>query len=385
MARSPRSTPDETSPLLSLLRTLAIVRLDFIQLNFRRLLALQPQGHLIPMVKANAYGHGLVAVARALRGEEGILGFGVATLSEALALRDSKIEQPLLVFADGPIFDDTQIALYERNQITAVVHNLEDLKRIVTARAGFPFHVKVNTGMNRLGLEPGEFIQALPLLKKAGMRFEGIMTHFATAEEPSGRLARGQSKRFRAALSTLGAAVPRWVHACSTRALYEAETLGMDDVCNVARPGIGLYGYGLPKKAGLLPALLWQARVIRWRKLQKGDCVGYGATFRAARPQAEAVLAVGYGDGLPRILSNKSIAGRAVLGRLSMDLTAVDGTGLQPNLWVPIIGAPGADGDELAKAAGTIIYEILTSLSQRVPRVYHRDEQGKGGVRSWER
>ena len=364
------------SPLRPEPRTLARVDLRRLRANFLHLARLGREhgvNGLVAMVKADAYGHGLLPVARAIAREQSLAAFGLATLQEGEALREAGLSTPALVFADGLPFDEGLIQRYRRSGLTAVVHDLQDLRRIVGSRDGLAFHLKINTGLNRLGMDRDDLVKAMPLLKKALAqgRFAGVFTHFAAPEDPRGALSRQQIARFREALAVLGAAVPPQVPSSSTRALFETRPLGLSGLCTWARPGIGLYGYGLPERAGLKPVLQWSARVLRVRRLKKGDRVGYGGTFRAPRAMDEAVLGLGYGDGLPRILSNRSLGSRAILGRVSMDMTCVEGKGLRTGSRITVLGDGIAQGEGLAQAADTIIYELLTAISKRVPRVYH--------------
>ena len=160
------------------------------------------------------------------------------------------------------------------------------------------------------------------------------------------------------------------MHAAATRSLIETRALGLWGLCNVARPGIGLYGYGLPKKCGLKPVLEWRALVLRTRRLNKGDRVGYGGEYTARGGETEAVLGCGYGDGLPRALAGGTIGRRKILGRVSMDLMSIAGNGLRVGHSVRILGESVDQGERLALDAGTIIYEILTGISTRVARRY---------------
>lgn len=367
---------ESSSPLNPLPRTLARVDLRRLKGNFqilRRLGRAQGVQGLVAMVKADAYGHGLLPVARALSAQPGLAAFGVATLQEGEALREAGLRQAALVFADGLGLDDALLQRFRRSGLTPVIHDLKDLRRVLKSKDPVPFHLKFNSGLNRLGLDREDLVKALPLLRSpaARGRFEGIFTHFAAPEDPRGALSQDQVGRFRDALALLGEGAPPQVHASSSRALYEYRALGLSKLCTWARPGIGLYGYGLPAKAGLRPVLQWTARVLRLRQLKKGDRVGYGGSYRAPRAQVEAVLGLGYGDGLPRILSNREVAGRAVFGRVSMDITCVDGRGLRAGSRVVVLGDGVAQGEAQARAADTIIYELLTAISKRVPRVYH--------------
>ena len=180
--------------------------------------------------------------------------------------------------------------------------------------------------------------------------------------------------RWRHVLTEHSSQLPPWIHLYSSIGVARGLELGQD-LGNLTRPGIGLYGYYAEAlHAEVKPVLHWFAKVVKMRALAAGEHVGYGGTFHAQKATTAATLAVGYADGLCRSVSSQKLGGidrgRLVLGRISMDLTVVEGSGLKEGQWFQILGASPEQGYELARQSQTIVYELLTGLSQRVPRVY---------------
>ncbi len=383
-------------------RTVAEVDLARLRANFKALYALQKkygappkhapasasqQGGLIAMIKANGYGHGLLPVARALQGEPGLVGYGVATLDEAMQLREGGVKERILVCTDALPLTAEMETLLEQHALTPVIHRPEDLKTALKSNRKYCFHAKINTGLNRLGLDLDEFAASEDALRTAAAsgRFEGLFTHLASPDAPQSALTKRQVGRFKAVLSILGTDVPQFIHAAATRGLIEAKALELDGICNVARPGIGLYGYGgghsnspSPSTLNLSPVLTWKARVLKVRKLDAGEKVGYAGTYTAKKAMTQAVIAVGYGDGMGRLHSNGELGGRAIMGRVSMDLTVIEGKGLKCGDWFTILGDQPHQAEGLATQGQTIVYEILTALSHRVPRVYYAGQVAGG-------
>ena len=341
--------------------------LEALVTNARTVQALAPRSRLLPMVKANAYGLGVVPVVRALE-QVDPWGFAVATSHEGCELRDAGIRGRVLVM--GPQTETLDLAA--RRDLTPALGSIEQIAAWLALAPGRPFHVEVDTGMARWGLW-WESFAADAAAFAAAPGFEGIFTHFhSPAEKPE--TVREQWARFQAALAALPRR-PALVHAAnSAAALAFPETIG-----DLARPGIFLYG-GRAGAQRPRPVVEWRTRVLatRWREV--GETVSYGATYTTAARTCLATLAAGYADGLPRSLSNAGAAlieGRLLpfAGRVTMDFTMVASTG-----WAPPVGSAatliGRDGDatidldEVAEAAGTISYEILTGLGQRVARVY---------------
>jgi alanine racemase len=323
-----------------------------------------------------------VPVAQQLELEPSVCALGVATLEEGIELRRNRIQKPIWVFSECTPFREEFAQICARYALVPVLHQFQDLRRCLSYRVRFPnlqYQLKFNTGLNRLGIDPSEAGEVRRLLVQTGLGPQGVCTHFAEAENPKSALTRAQVRAFRALVGDFGHLVGSYIHSANSAALLEEKHLQLGGFCNSARPGLAVYGYGHSPEAAanLEPALTWAARVLIHRRLAAGDRVGYGGTFRAAKPMASSVLALGYGDGFPRLLSNQPLlldgaTRRRVLGRVSMDLTVV--TGEYPaDSWVTLIGDGAGQATTLARASKTIVYEILTSISPRVPRVYELD------------
>lgn len=344
-----------------------------------------PETRVMAVVKADAYGHGAVPVARVALGA-GATWLGVAIPEEAVPLREAGIACGILVL--GPIAPDQAdlVAAHDLDQCVSDQAQAEALDRAARARGRvLALHLKVDTGMGRVGLRPREVrrvaekIWALP-----SVRLAGLMTHFADAEADEPGFAREQLVRFAEAARELAAAgIPAPLrHAANSAALLFLPEARLD----LVRPGIMLYGYhprgprGGPEPP-LRPALRLRTAISQIQDVAQGESVSYGRTFVAPRDLRVATLPVGYADGCGRLLSNRGrvlIRGQRVpiVGRVCMDMTMVDVSGF-PDVRVGdeavLIGRQGADeitADEVAELQGTISYEILCRIGPRVPRVY---------------
>jgi alanine racemase len=257
--------------------------------------------------------------------------------------------------------------LFKEFHLTPVIHSLPD-----AAAAEVPYHLKIDSGMGRLGVRnTGEEIA------KAINRnlLEGLMTHFASSANYESGQTEDQIARFETVLKAVG--TPRYVHLSSTIPIAYHRTQAWG---NLVRPGHAIYGYvsaarnGPPMKLQVRPALTWKATVLSVKDLEAGSLVGYGGIHRASKPMRIAILAAGYADGIPHRLSNrgKVIAnGKPVpiVGAVSMDLTTIEADDLQVGDAVTILG-PGNDAQEIARVAGTISYSVLCGISARVKRIY---------------
>lgn len=344
-----------------------------------------PETRVMAVVKADAYGHGAVPVARVALAA-GATWLGVAIPEEAVPLRAAGIASRILVL--GPVAPEQAelVADHDLEQCVCDPAQAEALGRAARARGRvLALHLKVDTGMGRVGLRPREVhgvaekIRALP-----SVRLAGLMTHFADAEAEEPGFAREQLARFADAARDLAAAgipVPLR-HAANSAALLFLPESRLD----LVRPGIMLYGYhprgprGGPEPP-LRPALRLRTAISQIRDVAQGESVSYGRTFVAPRDLRVARLPVGYADGCGRLLSNRGqvlIRGQRVpiVGRVCMDMTMVDVSGL-PDVRVGdeavLIGRQGADeitADEVAELQGTISYEVLCRIGPRVPRIY---------------
>ncbi|HTB16142.1 MAG TPA: alanine racemase [Bryobacteraceae bacterium] len=327
--------------------------------------AVGPSVDVMPVVKADAYRHGAIEVSRVLE-TEGAQWLAVSNVEEGIALRQAGIATRILVMAD--YLPDNR-HLFKEFGLTPVIHSLEDV-----ATANVPYHLKIDSGMGRLGVR-----NAAEEIAKAikNTNLEGLMTHFASSGNYESGQTEQQIERFESILKVVGK--PRYVHLSSTIpvAYHRTEAWG-----NMVRPGHAIYGYVSPARKGpnlelhVKPALTWKATVLSVKDLEAGALVGYGGMHRAQKPMRIAVLAAGYADGIPHRLSNrgKVVADGKflpIVGAVSMDLTTIDATSSDVKVGdaVTLLG-PGNDAQEIARIAGTISYSVLCGISARVQRVY---------------
>ena len=328
-----------------------------------------PGARVWAVVKAAAYGHGML---RAILGLEAADGFALLDLNEAVRLREARVRKPILLL-EG-FFSPADLAAIAVHGLATVVHSGEQLKMLEAAKlaASVPVFLKVNSGMNRLGIRPEETRGFVDRLRASGKASDVIlMTHFADADGPQG--VAEQLARFDAA--TRGIPLPRSL-ANSAAILRHPQTHG-----SWVRPGIMLYGCSpfadeSAESLGLRPVMTLSSELIAVQQLAPGDRVGYGGTFTADRAMRIGVAACGYADGYPRHAPSGTpilVGGRRTrtVGRVSMDMIMVDlegfpdaGVGTPVTLW----GA-GLSCDEVAAAAGTVSYELLCALAPRVPQV----------------
>lgn len=338
-----------------------------------RTLAKACGARLLPMVKANGYGLGAAPVARALD-ELDPWGFGVATVEEGIALRASGVARPILVVS--PLTTET-VGPMLQNGFRPAIGDPAMLQCWIARSAG-PFHLEVDTGMARAGVR---WDDDATLGEAAGMLvsapgWEGVFTHFHSADSDPDSVAT-QWRRFQSVLAMLPRRPPL-VHAANSAAALR----GREYAADLARPGIFLYG-GMAGDSGPSPSPVaaLRSRVLAVRSVAAGESVSYGATWRAPRPTTVATIGLGYADGLPRAADRKDdgiprqveLNGRAVplIGRVTMDMcmaTVEDGQVAVGDVATVFGGMVRLD--EQARAAGTISYELLTSLGSRVPRRY---------------
>ncbi|HLQ13870.1 MAG TPA: alanine racemase [Steroidobacteraceae bacterium] len=337
--------------------------------NLAVIRAAAPRSRVLAVIKANAYGHGLVPVALALSTVD---AFAVARIEEAGALRTAGITQPI-VLLEG-ILNAGQLAEAAHLQLELVIHDPMHIALLEQYRGSqrLALWLKVDTGMNRLGVRPSQFQESwdrLQALEPAPLALR-VLTHLACADERGSPVTAEQLARLAPLVRGRGAEVS----IANSAAILAHPATHADWV----RPGLALYGVSpfageIGRSLGLVPAMTLESTIIAVRTVERGDCVGYGATWRAARPSRIAILAGGYGDGLLRSLPNGAPVllkgGRAPLaGRVSMDMIAVDVTelplvapGERAELW-----GGGLPVEEVAEAAGTIPYELLCGVNQRV-------------------
>lgn len=340
---------------------------------------------ILAMVKANAYGHDANMVADTLSAS-GADAFGVATLSEGVPLRLMRIKAPILIV--GGTYED-ELGDLLAHTLTPALYDLEGLHRLDAAvrRHGgtLGIHLKIDTGMGRLGLAAADYDSWTAEIKKLGaLRLDGIFSHFSHAESVVGDYTRRQLETFKRVLERLRSENirPPLAHLANSAATITLPAAYFDMV----RPGIMLYGvYPAPEMAGaipLQPALTWKTKILQLKKVPAGASISYGETFITKRESLIATLPVGYADGYPRLLSNRGevlVGGQRapVAGRVCMDLTMVDVTDIRnvkQGDEVVLLGRQGnaeISADRLAAWANTISYEILTSISARVPRIHY--------------
>jgi alanine racemase len=345
--------------------------------NLATIRAAAPASRVIAVVKANGYGHGLVPVAQALDGAAD--SFGVARIEEGLQLRAAGITRPI-VLLEG-VFDAAQLAEAAHARLELVVHDAGQVALLESwrGRHAFTLWLKVDTGMNRLGFRVEQAAAAFARLAVLAVPAAALrlLTHLARADEPDEPMTREQIRRFTALRAGLaGNAAPP-----ATSIGNSAGTLAWPDARgDWVRPGLALYGvspFGGRRgtELGLRAAMSFESTVIGTRRVLRGESVGYGATWRAPRDSTIAIVAAGYGDGVPRNLANGAairVAGhRAELaGRVSMDMLAVDVTDLPPVAIgeSALLWGPDLPVEDMAERAGTIPYELLCGLRARVPR-----------------
>ena len=356
----------------------AEIDLGALRHNLRMLREQADGAEVMGIVKADAYGHGVEHIVPVLRAE-GVRTFAAATLPEAVQLRALGVTEHVLVFA-APLPAD--LPAYAAHGLDVTVSS----RAVAEAVAAFPgalrVHVKVDTGMHRIGLRPEDAPAALALLRDAPhVEIAGLWTHFATADAHDLSFAREQLARFEAVVRAVGEPVPA-LHLANSGGLVQLPEAVRGRA--LVRPGGLLYG-ALASEAlagvDLRPVMRLVARVVHLQTVAPGETVSYGRTWTAERPSRIATLSVGYGDGLPRSLSNRGevgIGGRRyrIAGRVCMDMTMVDlgapdgpGAGVAVGDEAVVFGPGGPSVFEVAAWAGTISYALSCGLTARVPRV----------------
>ncbi len=337
---------------------------------------------MIAVVKADAYGHGAVLVARALSAD-GCDAFAVISVDEALELREAGIREPILVL--GGLLEPEEADAALARGVTPVVSRVETLdwlaKAAARANRRAAFHLKLDTGMGRLGLAPEELPELLERLRaEPALALDGVMTHLAQADDLEASETERQRADFARHLARVRSAgfAPGWIHVDNSAGIARGATPDTDAV----RPGLWLWG-AEPMLAGghaLEPVMSLFARVCHAKVVGPGARIGYGGDFVARETSRILTLAIGYADGLPRAVGGKIEVGFRgarvpLVGRVSCDLAtaAVPGDArIEPGDAVLIFGKSGALAipvEETARAAGTISYEILARLGPRVPRI----------------
>lgn len=345
---------------------LARIDLAALRHNYQVVRRAAPNSNILAVIKANAYGHGMLRVAQALPDAD---GFAVLAAEEGVALRNAGIRQEILML-EG-FFEANELPVLADQRISTAVHSFEQVEMLEQAKLSQPVSVflKLNTGMNRLGFRPEASAAALARLRACpNVGKLALMTHFASADEPDG-------VDFQiTAFQTVPAAAELPQSLANSAAILEHPQTHHEWV----RAGIMLYGASPSDKPaeayGLKPVMTLASGIIAVQDVRPGETIGYGRTFRADRPMRAGIVACGYADGYPRhaptgtpVLVNGKRS--RLLGRVSMDMLCVDltelpeaGVGAQVTLW-----GEGLSVDTVAKSAGTIGYELLCALAPRVP------------------
>jgi len=368
--------------------TWAEIDLDALAANYRLIRdRVAPGVKVLAAVKANAYGHGAIECARRLE-SEGVDWFGVALPEEGIELRQAGITKPVLCL--GGIWNGQERACLQF-KLTPVVYRGDIVQSLDRAANEMGLiadaHVKIDTGMGRLGVRPdsvSEFCEGLGEFKN--VRIDGLMTHLAAADDDAHeQFTKAQLDRFQAAVTLFRdrGFTPTFIHAANSAAAFGfKQSWG-----NMIRPGGTLYGFSrdvLPPHVDpppLRPVMSLHSRIVLLKKLPKGEKLGYGCTFETQRDSMIATIPIGYDDGYSRALSNRGrviVRGKfaPVVGRISMDLTLIDVTDVPEaslNDHVTLIGRDGdlsITAEDIAETIGTISYEVTCSVSTRVPRRY---------------
>jgi alanine racemase len=366
--------------------TVCFIDHDALRWNMRQIRAkVGAKIKILCMVKANGYGHGATAVSQTLTGS-GADAFGVATMEEAVELRQAGMSAPIIVLAG--VFPD-QLGELISNELVPVVYDVEILKQLDAEaqrrQKTLDVHLKIDTGMGRLGVlaaDAKEWIAELKNLR--ALKLEGVFSHFSHAESVEGDYTRKQLAIFNEVIAQLRAQglAPPLVHFANSAATITMPAAYFDMV----RPGIMLYGVypsaAMASQIVLKPVLSWKTKILQLKKVPSGASISYGQTFVTKRESLIATLPVGYADGYSRLLSNRGavlVGGQRapIAGRVCMDLTMIDVTDIrnvQQGDEVVLLGRQGPaeiSADEMAAWTNTISYEILTSVGARVPRIHY--------------
>lgn len=371
---------------MELLRpTFLHVHLDRLMNNFRRLKTLHPtHPFLCPMIKANAYGHGDLAVAKALV-KENCQNVGVASVEEGMRLRHGHVAANILVFG---FYGKESVQEMLDQDLTPVVSNFNQMEILVQmVKSPMEVHLKFNTGMNRLGFSIAELARVQDLMQRNPMiRVEGLCTHLHSGENilEEGSSSQQQIQIFQKIAKQLN--YPTAVHHVYNSSALAAIYRNRRSYFFGSRPGLLVYGIdpteNLSLKPLVSPVMELKSKIIDTHQVKSGEVVSYGGTWRAEKDSLVGIVPAGYGDGVNRDLSNSGemlVRGKRVpiLGRVCMDYTMIDLTKLERADFVGdevvLIGQQGQEiitVEEMAQASDRISYEIMTGISERVPRIY---------------
>lgn len=373
-------------------RVYAQIDLDAIQFNMDNMKAnINENTKIMAIIKTDGYGHGSIPIAKVLEKNDYMYGFGVATVEEALILRKSEISMPILIL--GYTFPYCYGELI-KEQICPTVFRMDMAEELSAAALKLgttvKVHVKVDTGMSRIGVTPDkeglDFVKKLNDLK--GIEIEGIFTHFARADEECKEAAREQLKKFNLFIQDIENQLKIFIpikHCSNSAGIVEMPEANLDMV----RAGITLYGLWPSNQVKknivqLKPVLSLYSHIVYLKEMQAGYEISYGGTYTTTKPTKVATIPVGYGDGYPRSLSNKGyvlIRGQKapILGKICMDQFMVDVSNIQEAREGDLVTLVGKDGDktitaeEIGELSDRFNYEFVCDLGKRIPRVYIRE------------
>ncbi len=353
--------------------------------NLEVLRSKTPRAKIMAMVKANAYGHGIRSVSQRLN--DYIDALGVASIDEAMALRQAKVDAPITLI-EG-VFAPEELTLASQQGFSVVFHSDHQIHWLKQTTPPLKLHawLKINTGMGRLGFSPEKAAEAMETL--AGMAAingpVGIMSHFACADEPEQPMNKYQIETFR----RFAEKYPGEKSLCNSAGLFAFPDVHYDWV----RPGLALYGASplancSAKSLGLKPVMTFQTEIIAIQKFRRGDDIGYGASYKCPEDMLVGIAAVGYGDGYPRLVQDHAFVlidkePCPIIGRVAMDMAAIDlrscpniAVGDKVTLW-----GDGLPVENLADASDRVSYDLLTGVQNRVKFVWKAEEEEKPDLR----
>jgi len=367
--------------------TYAEINLSAIRQNFSEIQKHWGSDHfLCPMIKSNAYGHGDIEVAEVLS-DHGARHLGVALVEEALKVADRlSPKTKILVFG---CFGKESLDVCEEKGFVPIINRLQDLEILAQYNKNINFHIKFNTGMNRLGMDFSELKRVKELLnQKVGLGIQGICTHLSSADdlESDNSNSKKQLAQLLEIKEELSRWQPRYVHGLNSLAIEYAVKNSCSETLKIgARPGIMIYGGMKSSKFKLKPAMKLISKMVQIHHLNRGEAVSYSRTWVAQKPTRIGVIPIGYADGYPRALSNQALVWCEgfvipVVGNICMDYTMLDLTHISMddssllNKEVVLWGGPYEENhvEDISKKMGSISYELLSRVGIRVPRVFYK-------------
>ena len=372
------------------------INLYQLEKNFQAIEKKIAPSEILAIVKSNAYGHGILEISSYLENlprKNSLHGFGVATIEEGLLLRKHGIKKPVYIMSGAFNLEERAFQIIIEYKLIPFLNSLQTLKSFSAfldkKKKQSKIHLKFNTGMNRLGINFNEVEKCIKLIKKSkNIELHGIVSHFSASEDKKNPSNKKQISNFEKIIELFhkNKMRPKYIHLSNSCAIKNNFFSKKE---NLVRVGIGLYGQApfrsstQKKHKEPQPIAKWVAEIYEIRSIKKGECIGYAPAFKAKKDMKVAVLAVGYGDGYARALSNKAdvlIQGRRcpIVGNISMDLITVDISKLKTvnkQKEAILLGKDGKehiDASELAAKTKTISYNILTSISDRIHRVFIR-------------